>query len=386
MNAVATTDVLQRRSRQAFIAGGAGLFVCLVALFFARAEAFRAYWFGWVFWSGVGFGSLALLLLQFLTGGAWSRFAQRPAEAGAMTIPAMGFLLLPALFGLRHIFPWMNPQLWTEHAWPHKQAWLTPFWFVVRSLLYFAILVPIALFARNHSRLVKSTGSATDSLTLPGLGALGLILYVLCMNFASLDWVMSLEPQWTSTIFSYVFMIGQFLAALACTVVLLMLLTNRATDAGLLEPKLMRDFGNLLLAFVMFWAYVSFSQFLIIWSGNLPREISWYLHRRGGGWQAFVIFLAVVQFGAPFLLLLTRAAKQHRWTLGPIALLIFLANALAVYWQIAPSFPPARPYTRVLDLAAFVGIGGIWIALYLRALAAGSLVPAEFFGKEAHRV
>lgn len=371
----ATRVGMQRWMRWAWGCGAAGLLVCLLGLIFARAEAFRAYWFGWVFWSGIGFGSLALLMLQFLTGGEWSRYAQRPAEAGALTIPFMGVLLVPAFFGLAHIFPWMDPQLYAGHAWPHKQGWLTPPWFIVRSLLYLAIATAVMFVARSRAK---------DAASLGGVGAAGAILYVVCMNFASTDWVMSIEPQWTSTIFVYVFVIGQFLTALAMTVLLLVLLSGDPTLDGLERPKLMRDYGNLLLAFVMFWAYVSFSQFLIIWSGNLPREISWYLHRRDGGWSGFAVLLALVQFAVPFVLLLSRATKHHRATLGAVAALILAANALAVYWQIAPSFSPGGIHVHLLDFAAFVGLGGVWVGLYLRALLSRALVPELFEREVAH--
>jgi hypothetical protein len=370
--------------RRGWLCGGAGLLICALGLVFSRPAAFRAYWFGWVFWSGVGFGSLALLLLQFMTGGTWTRYAQRPAEAGALTIPFMGVLLLPACFGLSHVFPWMHPELWQQHAGPHHKAWLSPLWFIVRSFAYFAIPTAIMLLALfwTHTRDTDDRPAAAGALR--GLGAVGAILYVLCMNFASTDWIMSIEPQWTSTIFVYVFVIGQFLTALALTVLLLMLVADDGVHPGLLKPKLMRDYGNLLLAFVMFWAYVSFSQFLIIWSGNLPREISWYLHRREGGWAGFAVFLAAVQFATPFILLLSRFTKQHRFTLGAVAVLIFFANALAVYWQIAPSFWPTAFHIGWLDLAAFLGLGGIWIALFIRAFIARALVPAYLEREAAH--
>jgi len=191
----------------------------------------------------------------------------------------------------------------------------------------------------------------------------GLIAYIAVMLFASTDWVVSLEPQWFSTMFVVIFAIDHFLSALAFAV---LVATTLSRDE--LTTKQLHDLGNLVLAFVIFWAYVTFSQFLIIWSGNLPREISWYLHRSTGGWLRVVIALALFQFAAPFALLLLRAAKRHARSLGPIAALILAANAVHVWWLVTPSFQPAGVQFPFLELAAFIGIGGIWIAIFLGCL------------------
>jgi hypothetical protein len=184
------------------------------------------------------------------------------------------------------------------------------------------------------------------------------------MNFASTDWVMSLEPEWTSTIFAVIFIASQFLCALALSAMVALLSAPPAT----LAPAVLRDVGNLLLAFVIFWAYVTFSQFLIIWSGNLPREISWYVHRRQAGWPVVVLLLGIAQFLLPFALLLSRAAKHRPRLLAAIAGFIFAANLLHVYWLIAPTYHPSTAAPHWLDFAALLAIGGLWMATYLRKL------------------
>ena len=189
-----------------------------------------------------------------------------------------------------------------------------------------------------------------------------MIAYFAVMLFASTDWVLSLEPQWYSTMFVVIFAIDHFLAALALAI---WVVTRLAPSVVPLTTKQLHDLGNLLLAFVIFWAYVTFSQFLIIWSGNLPREISWYLHRSTGGWPRSTVALVLFQFAVPFVLLLSRAAKRHGVILGPIAALVFLANAVHVWWLIAPSFQTGGIRFPFLELAAFVGIGGLWFAMFL---------------------
>ncbi len=192
------------------------------------------------------------------------------------------------------------------------------------------------------------------------------------MLFASTDWVMSLEPQWYSTIFVVIFAIDHFLSALALAV---WVAARLARFDAPLSTKQLHDLGNLLLAFVIFWAYVTFSQFLIIWSGNLPREISWYLDRSVGGWPRVTVALVVIQFAVPFVLLLSRAAKRHRTVLAPIAALIFLANAMHVWWLIAPSFQPHGVLIPFFECAAFIGLGGVWMGMFLGFLKERSFAP-----------
>ena len=223
----------------------------------------------------VGFGSLALMLLQFLTRGAWSHAVQRPAEAAAMTLPHCSrCCCVPALFFMGDIFPWTKAGMFPTA--PHKRAPISHrLWFAVRSLGYFAALFPLALAARRWSVAEdRGTVSPPPAIKLRNIGAGGLVAYFACMMFASTDWVLSLEPQWYSTMFVVIFSIGQFLTALAAAIVLVAVLARTGPFSVLLTTKHLHDLGNLLLTFVIFWTYVSFAQFLIIWSGNLPREIS----------------------------------------------------------------------------------------------------------------
>jgi hypothetical protein len=188
------------------------------------------------------------------------------------------------------------------------------------------------------------------------------------MLFASTDWIMSLEPQWYSTMFVVIFAADQFLAALAFTVVIVTRRARRGDAGSQLTSKQLLDLGNLLLAFVIFWAYVTFSQFLITWSGNLPREISWYLHRNSGGWPQVTVVLVFVQFGVPFVLLLARAAKRHERILGTIATIIFCASAMHTWWLIAPAFQTSAAQVPFLEIVALVGVGGLWGAVFFEFL------------------
>lgn len=344
---------LQRWQRTAWKVGAIGLVAWIIGAVLTHTVAFQSYWFAWIFWSGIGFGALSILLLHFLSGGAWGDAVRPSAEAAAQTIPLMALLMIPVFFAMSGVFPWAATHGLTELS-PHKRAYLQVPWFIVRAAGYFVILGGLAYFLRRGAH-DPARGSAT------AWSGGGIVAYAICMLFASTDWVVSLEPRWFSTMLLVIVMAWQFLAALALSVVGV----TAFAPAGSVTPKQFHDLGNLLLAFVTFWIYISFSQFLIIWSGNLPREISWYLSRSAGGWQYMALALAVLQFGLPFALLLSRAAKRHPQRLLPIAALILLASVLNVFWLIVPSFRPTGFRVHWLDAAAFFGVGGIWVGAFL---------------------
>lgn len=350
----------------AWLACALGSLLLVIGFVVARPAFFRAWWMAWIFWGGISLGAFALLCLQSLTGGRWSALLKQSTEAATQTLPVIALLILPAAAGLPFIFPWAEPGYFSLHPLPHHQHYLGAGWFWFRAALYFALILPLAFLVRTYLRAAALRPSESNRSLLTALGGMGAVIYVLTMNFASTDWVMSLEPRWTSTIFAVIFMVSQFLSGLALAALVALL----SAPPDTLAPALLRDVGNLLLAFVTFWAYVTYSQFLIIWSGNLPREISWYVQRRQAGWPMFVLLLAMAQFLLPFALLLSRAAKHRPRLLAAIAGVILVANLLHVYWLIAPTYHPGSAAPHWLDFAALLAIGGVWMATYFRRLEA----------------
>jgi hypothetical protein len=364
---------LSRWQKRALLLGVVAAVLSLVGVFVARAQFFQSYLFGWLFWSGLSLGTLVVLMLQFLTGGLWGLALRNLALAALTTIPLIALLFLPVLLGMRDIYPWTHGVLAEAGGYHHKAQWLNVPFFTVRSLFYFAVVVTIALLLRSRS--LRRTNSNVVPTTISALSAGGIIAYIFCMNFASTDWVMSLDPEWYSTIFVIIFISGQFLAALAFLAACLARGPRSLTEA--IPLKVYNDLGNLLLAFVIFWTYVAFSQFLVIWSGNLPKEISWYLQRSRGGWEWLAVALAAGEFLIPFALLLSRAAKRNRERLFPICGLILLGNVLSNFWLVAPSFHPEGIRVHWLDLTLWVALGGFWLALFLHFLKRLPLVPHE---------
>ena len=362
--------------RGAWIASAIAAMFCLLGAFFSHGQFFRSWLFASLFWLGISLGALVILMMQFLTGGAWGFAIRRLCEAAIAVLPLLALLFLPVLFGIRDFFSWMHSGTPHPHNWTHKQIYLSEPFFIARTVLYFAVLIALAVALRYWS-VQRDLGVANATKRLQRVSSGGLVAYVLCMNFASTDWVLSLEPEWYSTILVIIFVSSQFLSSLALMTVLLAALSQREPLASTLTTKHFHDLGNLLLAFVIFWAYVTFSQFLIIWSGNLPKEIGWYVHRRSGGWQWAALALATFQFFAPFALLLSRAAKRHKQRLAAIAGLIFAATIVNVFWLVAPAFHPNALRVHWLDVAAFVAIGAAWSAMFCSFLKERPLLPVE---------
>ncbi len=366
--------LIERWQKRALITGAAAAVLSLIGAIFNRAQFFHSYLFAWIFWSGLPLGALVIVMMQFLSGGKWGLAVRNLSTAAYRTLPLMALLFLPVIFGLRDIFGWANGERGEARGYHHKAEYLNAPFFTARAVFYFVVIGIIGALLR---RWTLAQGSAkTIPTRLTALSSGGLIIYVLCMNFASTDWIMSLDPKWYSTIFVEVFIVGQFLSALALVTALLALFARDNALAEKIPTKVFHDLGNLLLAFVIFWTYVSFSQFLIIWSGNLPKEIGWYLDRSRGGWQWLAVAVAIFQFFVPFVLLLSREAKRDKQRLAVIALGIVLANIVADFWQLAPSFQPARFYVHWLDFSELLALGGFWFALFFYFLKQQPLLPA----------
>jgi hypothetical protein len=367
---------LERLQRRSFITGGIGLAICAVAGIFNPAQFFRSYLVAFLFWSGIPLGCLAVLMLHHLVGGGWGFLIRRLLEAGTRTLPVVAALVVPLLLGIPHLYIWAHPEaVASDPLLLHKGVYLNVPFFAVRTVVYFVVWIVLAHFLNRWSADQDDTGAASLARRLYALSGPGLVVYGLTVTFASLDWAMSLEPDWFSTIYSAVFMIGQVLSALAFVTAMLMFLASSEPLSAVASPRYLNDLGNLLLAFVILWAYMAFSQFLIIWSGNLTDEISWYLHRVRGGWQWVAACVLAFHFGIPFLLLLSRDLKRNVRSLSLLAGALLFMRLLDMVWNVDPAFDPARIRVHWMDWVASLGLGGFWIAAFVRQLERRPLVP-----------
>ena len=354
---------LRRLQRGSLALGVLCLALCLLGAAWSPTQFFRSYLLAYVFWIAMPLGCVALLLLHDLTGGIWGAGIRPFLTSASRTLGLMALLFVPLVFGLSRIYLWDQAAAASDPLLQYKRFYLNTPFFLVRTLLYFAAWMTLAHLL-NRTRPQPSPRDDQESRLSAASGA-GLVLYVLTATFASVDWLMSIEPRWFSTIYGLLFVVVQVLAGLSLVVVAAYLFVRLSATGGPIPALLLNDLGNLLLTFVMLWAYLAFSQFLIIWSGNLNDEIPWYASRATGGWAVVAVLLIVLHFGVPFLLLLSRDVKRRIDALAAIAGGLLILTLVDLFWLVVPGFEPQSPRVHWMDAAAVLGLGGIWFAAFL---------------------
>jgi hypothetical protein len=361
---------LERVQRLALGVGLAALALCAIGGAASPADFFRAWLVGWLYWLGIALGSLAIIMIHYLSGGAWGIVLRRVLESGTRTLPLLALLFVPLAFGIHHLYGWATPG--DDPIVRHKSVYLNVPFFLARAVLYFAAWTGLA-WVLNRWSYARDLHGDEHPRRFRLLSGPGLALYGLTVTFAAVDWAMSLEAHWYSTIYGAMFGVGQVLSAFAFGVATVAALSDREPLRRLLTPRTLNDLGNLMLAFVMLWAYLSFSQFLIIWSANLKEEVPWYLARQRGPWGAVAVALIVLHFALPFVLLLARRVKRDPALLGAVALGILVMRLVDVFWLVVPAYPAATVHW--LDLVAPLAVGGVWLATFLWQLRDRPLVP-----------
>ncbi|HTX53178.1 MAG TPA: hypothetical protein VMD08_07200 [Candidatus Baltobacteraceae bacterium] len=359
-----------RVERRCLIVGIAVLALA-AALGYASPDRFAsAYLLGYLFWAGIAVGCLGLLMLHHLAGGRWTYVVQRLLEAAARTLPLLALLFLPILLSLQRLYLWARPEaVAAQRLLQYKQPYLNAGGFFGRAVIYFAIWIALGwLLTMLSRRRDEAAGDTALTRRMKMLSGPGMLVYGVAVSFAAIDWAMSLEPLWFSSIYGIVFLVGQALTGLAFTIVIAAQLEARGPLRGVIGPRQWHDLGNLLLALVMLWAYIAFSQFLIIWSGNLLEEIPFYLRRLQGGWQIIAGVLIGFHFIVPFLLLLSRGTKRNPRVLGRVAAGLLVIHLLDLFWLTAPAFRPHGIGVHPLDLLVPIGLGGVWVAAFLAQL------------------
>ncbi|HEY6333372.1 MAG TPA: hypothetical protein VI756_28875 [Blastocatellia bacterium] len=373
---------IQQRS---LVVGVVAIVLCAVVGFIAPRGNyfFSAYLIAYLFLFGLTIGSLAILMMQYMTGGDWGIVIRRNLEAATRTLPLLALAFVPILVGIHTLYPWTDATFVNapgHEVTKHKVLYLNVPFFIGRAIFYFAVWSILTYFLNKWSREQDESADGADVLRrLQVLSGPGLVLYGLTVSFAGIDWIMSLEPEWFSTIYGMLLMAGQALTALSLMILTLVYLSKREPLSSFIIPKYVHDLGKLLLAFVMIWAYLSFSQLLIVWAGDLPNEIPWYLRRLQTNWQWIGLLLAVFGFAFPFCLLLSRDLKRRANTIIVIAIILIVLRFVDLFWLTAPELSPTglpgEPLSYLMDVLAPIGLGGIWLAYYIRELRARPLLP-----------
>jgi hypothetical protein len=365
-----------RFQQLALIVGAVFTVLFAIGFFLDSAQFFHSYLFAFSFWAGISVGSLALLMLQHLTGGGWGLVIRRVLEAATRTLPLILILFVPIVLGARRIYSWTNGQVLAEHpVLSEKAKYLNLSFFTLRAAVYFAVWLALAFFLNRWSLMQDKTADRKFTKRMQLLSGPGMVLFVFTVTFASIDWFMSLDPEWSSTIYGFVFVASWSLSALAFVVAVMAALAKHEPMNNVVGQSHFHDLGKLLLALVMLWTYFAFSQFLIIWSGNLPEEISWYLSRTRGTWGVIALAVVILHFAFPFLFLLSRSFKRNAGKLVIVAVLILVMRLVDLFWTLAPSFADGQFHLNWMDLVAPIGMGGLWLATFAWALRQRALIP-----------
>src|SRR5262245_38086007 len=365
---------LAHLQRSALVVGIGGVVLCIAGWWLNPEQFFQSYLIGYLFWLGIALGCLAIVMLQHLTGGEWGLVIQRLLESATRTLPLMALLFLPLTLGINKLYWWSHAAEGNQ-ADEHHDAWMTVPFFLLRAAIYFAVWLAMSYYLNRWSYEQDRNADPRFKRQLQILSGPGLVIYGLSTTFAAIDWLMSLVPEWYSTIFGLLVIGSQVLSAMAFVIMAASLLYQREPMNQVYTTKHFHDLGKLLLAFVMIWAYLAFSQLLIIWAGNLPEEISFYLPRMQTNWRWIGVLLIVFQFALPFLMLLSRELKQHMRQLITVAALVIVMRFIDLFWLIAPQFHRQGIQFRWLDLVAVIAIGGLWLAFFVWQLRGRPLVP-----------
>jgi hypothetical protein len=356
---------MNRFRRWCLWTGVGALVACAIGLLFSPQQFFRSYLFAYLFWLSIGLGCLPLLMMYHHVGGAWGYSIRRLLESGTRTILALAVLFIPVLVGMRELYVWINPLNSEVGEKVLKKAlYLNVPFFIGRAVFFFFLWWFFANRLNRWSAAQDDTGDIELLRRFSRLSGPGLVFYGLTLTFAVIDWAMSLEPAWYSTVYGMLWIVDTGLSALAFAIVVFCFLSDRPPLANVARPEHFHDLGNLLFAFLMLWAYLAFAQLLIIWSGDIPEEIHWYLSRLRHGWEWTAAVLITFQFFVPFFLLLSRRNKRRPRMLGHIALLVLVMRIVDTFWMINPSFYPDHFTVNWLDAGALAGIGGIWLFIY----------------------
>lgn len=349
-----------------------------------QEQALRSWLLGFVYWAGISIGSLGILILQYLTGGAWGVVIRRIVEAGSRTFWFVAILFIPIILGITKIYPWVT--VGNDEILQHRVNYLNPMAFGIRSIIYFALWFVMAYLLNKWSAQQDETTNPTDAASFLSkatrFSGPTMVIFALVVTFAAIDWVMTLDKHWYSTIWGLLYLIGWALSTFALVIALLANLMDKEPFNRIIGKKHFHDIGKLMLALVMVWTYFNLSQFLIIYSGNLPEETPWYLHRMQGGWQYVGLLLIVFHFAVPYLLLLSRDIKRNAKWLSSIAVLILVVRLVDMYYHIGPQpfmgqevgngFNPSW-----MDFVAPIAVGGLWLWKFFGELKSRPLLPHQ---------
>lgn len=357
---------------------------CVYGGYFDRGQFFRAYLAAYLFYLGIALGSMVLLMVYYLTGGSWGFIIRRILEAGMRTLPLVAIMFIPIAFGIKHIYPWASQELVAQsEKLQYQQFYLSPGYFWIRASIYFIVWLVMAGLFSSWSKRQERTGDEQldwNNLNFSGYGA---VVYGISIHFAAIDWAMSLEPVFHSTIWGPLFAVGQIVSAFAFAITVLAIVVHRKELAEVASTEVLNDLGSLLFTFIVLWAYLAWFQFMLVWIANMYVDVIWYSPRVAMGWIYVIWAVFIFHFVVPFFLLLLRTVKRNSKMLGCVAGLVLFMQLVFMYYQVMPNFNANTLSEHWMDFLTPVGLGGIWLAFFMWQLQKHPMLPVYDYNRAA---
>lgn len=375
-----TSPQIARFSRPALIVGAVALVAALLGAFVSSSQQFfQSYLYGFLFWFVLSMAGLGLIILQYLTGGRWGQTIKRILEAMALNLFLMLVLFVPIIVSLwtspGAVYPWSDPnQVAASEILTHRQSYMNPAMFTLRAILFFAVWLALTYLFTRWSREQDRTANPAIHGRFGRLAGLGVVLFMLTYSFAMIDWGMSTEPVWYSTMYPVLFVVASALTGMAFSAFVLSFIYKEAPINRVANANRFHDLGSLMFAFTVLWTYVNFSQFLIMFSANIAEEAEFYVHRSQGGWQYLGYAVTLSCFVLPFFILLGRRTKRAPERMRIVSAFVLFAQALNIFYTLVPSFHPEQFSISWIDIVALIGVGGLWVGTFLYWLGSRPLV------------
>ncbi len=363
-----------RLTKLPLIIGIVGLALSAIGYSTNHEQFFHSYLTSYIFWLSIGWGGLFFTMIHHLTGAVWSVVIRRISETLMMTIPWMALLFLPLIPGLHDLYHWTHTaEVAHDVILQKKASYLNISFFLIRAAGYFIVWIVLSNLLYKKSLKQDEDGAKVGSFLK--ISAPGMILFGFTVTFASFDWLMSLNPHWYSTIYGVYIFSGGVMAMFASIAIVATYLQSRGILKETITTVHYHDLGKLLFAFMIFWAYMAFSQYFLIWYANIPEETVWFADRWKGSWKTVSLLIVFGHFVIPFFALISQAAKRNPVRLSLIALWLLLMHWVDLYWNVVPTLHPDSAHISWMDLTTMVGIGGIFLWLFWRRLLTNPLVP-----------
>jgi len=373
----AASPVKSRFEKTALIMGVLGLAACGVGYFIDPRQFFHSYLTAFAFWTTIALGGLFFVMLHHLTGATWSVVVRRQAETIMSVLPIMAVFFIPVLIGMPDLYRWTGSAAASDHLLLHKAPYLNISFFAIRAAAYFGVWTALAILLyktsiKQDEKHTQAIGDRMNKISAPGM-----LLFAISVTYSAFDWYMSQDPHWYSTMFGVYIFAGGLVSAPAFLTLISLSLRKRGILSDIITQEHYHDLGKLTFAFMVFWAYVSFSQYFLIWYANIPEETIWFGNRYRGGWKYVSILIAIGYFVLPFLLLISRGAKRKLGFLKIMVAWLLFMHWVDLYWIIMPNLKPQNAWISWIDPAAMLGIGGIVMWLFWRKLFSRALVPVN---------